>query len=102
MPFFLLIGFALASFPPEATAQPSPLTCLSRQDMQGAVASQGVVAPNAAVRAARGRIANAELVRVRLCRHHENLVYIVTFLRRDGRVAPVTIDASSGKVASDR
>ncbi len=102
MPFFLIIGLALTGLAPDAAAQGVRLACLSRQDMQTAVSSRSVVAPNAAVRAARAGLANAELVRVRLCRRNDEMVYVVTFLRRDGRVAPVTIDASSGKLAADR
>ena len=36
------------------------------------------------------------LVRARLCRRSEGLVYVLTVLARDGKVAQLTVDAVKG------
>ena len=39
-----------------------------------------------------------EVVRARLCEGGKGLVYMLTVLSRDGKVAQVTVDATSGSV----
>ena len=73
--------------------------CLSSQDEREIVQAKGVVAPAAALRAARQALPRADVVRARLCRRDGQLVYVIVSLREDGRVAYVTVDAASGKVA---
>lgn len=41
-------------------------------------------------------------MRIRLCRQGEDFVYVVTTLKRDGKVARVTLEGKSGKVAAIR
>ena len=41
-------------------------------------------------------------LRIRLCRQGDEFVYVVTTMKRDGRVARVTLDGASGKVADIR
>jgi uncharacterized membrane protein YkoI len=74
--------------------------CLSPQDMREIVSGKGVVAPAAAIRAARQAAPKAEVVRATLCRRGEELVYLIMFLEREGRFVQVSIDATSGKIAS--
>jgi len=45
---------------------------------------------------------HAELVRARLCRHDDRLVYVLTLLGRSGRVFSETVDAANGEVISGR
>jgi uncharacterized membrane protein YkoI len=75
--------------------------CLSGEQMREAVGAGHAVSGVVASRAARDAVAG-EIVRVRLCRQNDHLVYRVTMLHRDGRVGHVTIDGSSGKVAEVR
>ena len=49
----------------------------------------------AAMRAARARMPGT-VVRARLCRGPEGLVYVLTVLARDGKVARLTVDALKG------
>jgi hypothetical protein len=83
-------------------ADPTPLrieTCLSPADMRVEVGERRVIAPVAAIRAARTVIPRAEIQRASLCRHEDGLVYMLTALRRDGHFVHVIVDARTGKVA---
>ena len=74
---------------------------MSGEQMREAVGAGHAVPANAATRAARDASAG-DVLRVRLCHHHDRLVYRITMLQRDGRVGHVTVDGSSGKVAEVR
>jgi len=78
-----------------------PMSCLSADEMRDAVAEGRVIQPVQASRHAR-QAAPGEVVRIRLCRQGEDFVYVVTTLKRDGRVARVTLEGQSGKVATIR
>lgn len=80
---------------------PPPISCLSAEETREAVSGGRVMQPAAASRHARAA-APGEVVRIRLCRLGEDYVYVVTTLKRDGRVARVTLDGHSGKVADIR
>lgn len=80
---------------------PVPVTCLSAEDMREAVSDGKVMQPAVASRHARDA-APGEVVRIRLCRSGDDYVYIVTTLKRDGRVARVTLEGQTGKVADIR
>ena len=73
--------------------------CLPMEEIREIVAAKRVVAPVAAIEAARQAVPQAEVVRATLCRRGPALVYWIVALRRDGRFAYVTVDASSGKLA---
>jgi uncharacterized membrane protein YkoI len=75
--------------------------CMTTEEMREAVEAGRAVPAIAASRAARGA-APGEVVRIRLCVEEQKYVYRVTTLRRDGRVAHVTIDGASGNVAAVR
>ncbi|MGH6675750.1 MAG: PepSY domain-containing protein [Xanthobacteraceae bacterium] len=53
------------------------------------------------MRAAKKRMPGA-VVRARLCRGKEGLVYVLTILARDGKVARLTVDAAKGTVVGRR
>jgi uncharacterized membrane protein YkoI len=74
------------------------LNCLDPGEMRETVAAEKVVAPAAAMAAARHAVPGADIVRANLCRVENHLLYIIMALRRDGRFVYVTIDAVSGKV----
>jgi hypothetical protein len=80
---------------------PQPIACLSAEETREAVLDGKVMQPAAASRHAR-EAAPGEVVRIRLCRQGEDFIYVVTTLKRDGRVARVTLDGHSGKVADIR
>jgi hypothetical protein len=83
-----------------ADGAPAAAGCLSPADMREMVSSKEVIAPVAAIRAARQAAPKADVVRANLCRRGEALVYVIMALGRDGRFVRVKIDAASGKVAS--
>ena len=99
---FCMCGILLACLPsvPYAQAQTQG-ACLSSEQMREAIFAGHAVAATAATRAARDASAG-DVVRVRLCRENDNLIYRITMLQRDGRVGHVTIDGSSGKVSDVR
>ncbi len=91
----------------EETEAPAPLrgqpiarleNCLSPADLRESVAEKRVIAPIAAIRAARQAYPRSEIQRASLCRHDEVLVYVLTALRRDGQFVQVMVDAQSGQV----
>lgn len=87
---------------PSAVLSASASACLGGEETRALLGENKVVSSAKAVRAARAAIGSAELLRARLCRDGETLVYRIAFLRRDGRVLPVTVDAASGRVRSAR
>lgn len=99
--FWLTSSIALLLSTAVHAEQPA-LTCLPEGSMREVIAAKKVVAPAAALKAARGQVPGADIVRASLCWRGETLYYVVTALKRDGRVVPVRVDAVSGKVASDR
>jgi uncharacterized membrane protein YkoI len=67
--------------------------CLDQRDRR---AEAGKYIPlAAAMRAARARMPGT-VVRARLCHGPDGLVYVLTVLARDGKVARITVDAVKG------
>ena len=83
-------------------AHPAPKAgenCLSDADLREAVAENRVIAPIAAIRAARAALPRAEIQRATLCKREQGLVYLMTTLSRDGHFIQVAVDAKSGRVS---
>ncbi len=102
LPAILLSGLAGAFAGPALTADPPPHACLTRAEQRLAVATHKAV-PLAEVlksRHAQGR--HGELVRARLCRRGDDLVYVLTLLERSGRVVRATVDAENGELIDGR
>ena len=74
-------------------------TCLIQKERHAEVESGRVVRLTVALHAAKSRMAGT-LVRARLCHGHNfghnGLVYVLTVLAHDGKVAQLTIDAAKG------
>jgi uncharacterized membrane protein YkoI len=79
---------------PEPAAEPA-LTCLNQKERHAEIESGRVVRLTTALRAAKARMSGT-LVQARLCRGHDGLVYVLTVLARDGKVARITVDAIKG------
>lgn len=73
--------------------------CLSPADMREIVSEQKIVAPLAAIQAARQVAPKAEILRVNLCRQDGVLFYLITALRPAGEFVHIAVDTHSGKVA---
>jgi uncharacterized membrane protein YkoI len=80
--------------PEHAEAAPA-LSCLNQKERRAEIESGRVVRLTTAVRAAKARMPGT-LVQARLCRGREGLVYVLTVLARDGKVARITVDAVKG------
>ena len=91
---FLLLG----AFSYQAIAgAPHDGSCLTRAEQRAAVDANRAIPLAQAVKTLRQYRKHSELVRARLCRHDEKLVYVLTLLGRSGKVVNVTIDAISGE-----
>ena len=78
---------------PAAVASDAPHACLDQRERH---AEGGKLIPlAAAMRTARARMPGT-VVRARLCRGSDGLVYVLTVLARDGKVARLTVDAVKG------
>jgi len=96
--FLLAAAFACAapSWPQAADAS----GCLPREHRQAVQASGNVVPLAEAKRAVPAH--KGEVVRAKLCQRQNGLVYLLTLLAQDGKVAHVAVDAGSGRLAGGR
>lgn len=95
----VLVGPALAE---ETVAMAAPKAqprqeCLSEAEIREEVAAKRVISQVTALRAARA-VAGGEVVKARLCRGEDGLVYAITSLKRDGKVLRIGVDAVTGRV----
>lgn len=99
-----IFAFALLAAPlpiVQIDDQTVTISCLSASETREAVSDGRVIQPAQASREAKSA-APGEVLRIRLCRQGDEFVYVVTTLKRDGRVARVTLEGQSGKVATIR
>jgi uncharacterized membrane protein YkoI len=82
-------------------ARPIELTrgCLNQKERRALVENGTVLRLAVAVHAVRSHVMGT-LVRARLCRRPEGLVYLLTVLGHDGKVARLAVDAVKGTLAS--
>ncbi len=76
-------------------------TCLDQTERWAAEKTGRVIHLASAMRAAKKRMPGA-VVRARLCHGKDGLVYVLTVLARDGKVARLTVDAAKGTVVGQR
>ncbi len=76
-------------------------TCLDQKERRAETASGAVVRLSAAIRAAKSRMPGA-VVQARLCHGQDGLVYVLTVLARDGKVARIVVDAAKGTLVGER
>jgi len=80
---------------------PSEHACLDQKERRAEMASGGVIRLAAAIHAAKGRMAGT-VVKARLCHGQDGLVYVLTVLARDGKVARIVVDAVKGTLVGER
>ena len=103
----LTLGLARAEEAAAPAGSPHPEVaatqhaCLDQKERKAAEESGKVIHLAAAMRAARKR-APGTLVQARLCHGKDGLVYVLTVLARDGKVARLTVDAVKGTVVGVR
>jgi uncharacterized membrane protein YkoI len=76
-------------------------TCLDQKERRAEIASGGVVRLTAAIHAAKSRMPGT-VVQARLCHGQDGLVYVLTVLARDGKVARIVVDAVKGTLVGER
>jgi uncharacterized membrane protein YkoI len=87
------LGFALA--PACAADAADAPACLNQKERRAEVEAGRIIRLDRAMHAARGRMPGT-VVRARLCRGNDGLVYVLTVLARDGKVARIAVDAVNG------
>jgi uncharacterized membrane protein YkoI len=91
---FALAALIFLSVAPARAAELAHV-CLDQKERRAEVESGRVVRLDTALRAVRSNMAGT-LVRARLCHGNDGLVYVLTVLARDGKVARLTVDAVKG------
>jgi uncharacterized membrane protein YkoI len=76
--------------------------CLTKSEQRAAVAANRAIPLAKAIKSLYAHGRRAEVVRARLCRNGDSLVYLLTLLGRSGKVTSVTVDASGGKLITGR
>jgi uncharacterized membrane protein YkoI len=96
-----LVALTLAPARAEEPVRPSQAgpepahACLDQKERRTESETGRVVHLAAAMHAAKRRMPGT-VVRARLCRSREGLVYVLTVLAHDGKVARLTVDAVKG------
>jgi uncharacterized membrane protein YkoI len=99
--FTIAIAATLAGLVGAPSDATEASACLSRDKRREVIAAGQVVSLATAIRTSRTRV-SGEVVKARLCQSPKGLVYLLTVLARDGKVARLTVDAQSGKLVSGR
>jgi|SRR5690242_682632 uncharacterized membrane protein YkoI len=103
----LLLAFLVVFFGAQAEEAPrsahalSAHACLDQKERRAETASGGVVRLATAIHAAKTRVPGS-VIQARLCRGQDGLVYVLTVLARDGKVARVVVDAVKGTLIGER
>jgi uncharacterized membrane protein YkoI len=90
----LLGAMGLPAMGADATRHAS---CLTRAEQRAAVDEHRAISLAQAIKSLRQYRKYSEVVRARLCREEEKLVYVLTLLGRSGKVVEVTVDAVNGE-----
>jgi len=99
----LTLAPALAEGPirPRHPGVAAARACLDQKERRAANESGKLIHLAAAMRSAKKRMPGT-VVRARLCRGKNGLVYVLTVLARDGRVARLKVDAVKGTLVGKR
>ncbi len=97
----MLLG-ALSAPAMAADGPPHRGACLSKAEQRAAVEAHRAVPLAQAIKNVRDRGHRAEVVRARLCRKGDGLVYVLTLLTRNGKVIRTTVDAANGELINGR
>ena len=73
--------------------------CFSRNEQKAKAAAHAVVPLSRAIRQVKPR---GEVIHARLCEHGGKLVYLLTLLATDGKVAKASVDAANGAEVGPR
>jgi len=85
----------------EAVHPDAEHSCLNQKERRAAAESDKLIRLSAAMHAAQRRLPGA-VVRARLCHGKTGLVYVLTVLAHDGKVARISVDAMKAGATVDR
>ena len=91
---FAIAAMTVLSLAPARAAELAH-DCLDQKERRAESESGRVVRLDAAMRAARSKMPGT-VVRARLCHGNDGLVYVLTVLAHDGKVAQIAVDAVKG------
>jgi uncharacterized membrane protein YkoI len=75
--------------------------CLNQKERRAETESGRLIRLSTAMHSAKHRMPGT-VVRARLCHGRDGLVYVLTVLAHDGKVAQIAVDAVKGTFSSDR
>ena len=87
---------------PVLAASQSHFACLSKTEQRAEVAGKRAIPLGQVIKSLRRRARRTEVVRARLCRNGDSLVYLLTLLARSGKVTSATVDAGNGELINGR
>jgi uncharacterized membrane protein YkoI len=97
-----VIAFAGARGEEARSARALPAhACLDQKERRAENASGGVVRLASAIHVAKSRMPGT-VIQARLCRGLDGLVYVLTVLAHDGKVARIVVDAVKGTLIGER
>src|SRR5262249_20200201 len=97
----LAIAAARAEEPGRPVRTSAGHVCLDQKERRAEAAAGTVIRLEAAIAAAKNRMAGS-VVRARLCHGQDGLVYVLTVLACDGKVARIVVDATKGTLVGER
>jgi len=97
----VLLLLALGAPFPAARADEPAHACLDQKERRAEAESGRLVSLATAMHTVKSRMPG-QVVRARLCQGHDGLVYVLTVLAHDGKVARIAVDAVKGTVVGGR
>jgi len=94
---FVLAACAVLAVLPARAQERAGHACLDQKERRAEAESGHLVRLATAIHTAKSRVPGT-VVRARLCRLDNGLVYVLTVLGRDGKVTRLTVDAIKGTV----
>ena len=101
----ILVSAILAALGLPAAAAEAPLhqaahhgACLTKAEQRAAVEAHQAIPLAEAIKILRAHGKHGEMVRARLCRRDEKLVYVLTLLAYNGKVFRTSVDAANGSL----
>jgi uncharacterized membrane protein YkoI len=106
LPSIFLIGLMTGSVQAAELPHRAELArhaCLTKSEQRAAVATRRAISLAEAIKSAHKHSKKkSEVVRARLCRRGERLVYVLTLLAPNGKVTRANIDAANGELIKGR
>ena len=92
----LLLALALGIAVPAVAGAAERKSCLSPDERRAVIAAHKAIPLVQAMHVVKAKL-RGEVVKARLCRQEQRLVYVLTVLARDGKVTQARVDAADGQ-----